>query len=403
MPKAFDPYHQWLGIGPEDQPPNHYRLLGIPLFEADRDVIANAATRQMAHLRTFALGRHSDLSQTLLNEVAAAKLRLLVLAQPQPPNLIQATHKPPPEARVNASPFIRLIDVKPQSWATGWGPLGVNSMDYFPLLKEDSNVCEEFLYAHAPSRVTYALPPDAKSFSAIGYCLSGRDVRFRVLGDGEPLVEGRQGSIVPIKCDLPEGCKTIELIVDALNQRNSGCSYWLLPRFWPIPQERTVLDGEGTHTKVTQLKPTSTQVGSNVFLVNRCYGRTPPPVQVFDEAPCDEFLFAHAFSYLTYPIPRGASEFSAIGYCTASATVRFRVFADGRQLLTSRQAGIVPIRVHLPEGAKRLDLVVDPMDSGIADHSYWCYPRFYGDRVEQPTPWRIPGRPAPAPETADYK
>ena len=26
----FDPYHRWLGIPPEEQPADHYRLLGIP-------------------------------------------------------------------------------------------------------------------------------------------------------------------------------------------------------------------------------------------------------------------------------------------------------------------------------------------------------------------------------------
>ena len=26
---AFDPYHQWLGIPPEQQPPDHYALLGL--------------------------------------------------------------------------------------------------------------------------------------------------------------------------------------------------------------------------------------------------------------------------------------------------------------------------------------------------------------------------------------
>ena len=31
----FDPYHDWLGIAPKDQPPNHYRLLGVDLFEAN--------------------------------------------------------------------------------------------------------------------------------------------------------------------------------------------------------------------------------------------------------------------------------------------------------------------------------------------------------------------------------
>lgn len=77
MNHAFDPYHQWLGISPKDQPPNHYRLLGIDLFESDLDVITNAAFQRMAHVRTFQLGVHSAISQTLLNELAAAKVCLL--------------------------------------------------------------------------------------------------------------------------------------------------------------------------------------------------------------------------------------------------------------------------------------------------------------------------------------
>ena len=73
----FDPYHVWLGIPPEEQPPNHYRLLGITKFERQPDVIASAADRQMGHLRTFQSGKNSTLSQRILNEVAAAKLCLL--------------------------------------------------------------------------------------------------------------------------------------------------------------------------------------------------------------------------------------------------------------------------------------------------------------------------------------
>jgi serine/threonine protein kinase len=77
MPDAFDPYHRWLGIPPKDQPPNHYRLLGIELFESLPDVIAAAADQRMAHLRTFQAGKHSRDSQRLLNEVACARLCLL--------------------------------------------------------------------------------------------------------------------------------------------------------------------------------------------------------------------------------------------------------------------------------------------------------------------------------------
>ena len=77
MAEAFDPYHVWLGITPNEQPANHYRLLGIAAFESDPSVIENAVDRQMVHLRTFQLSRYAKLSEKLLNEVAAAKICLL--------------------------------------------------------------------------------------------------------------------------------------------------------------------------------------------------------------------------------------------------------------------------------------------------------------------------------------
>jgi len=77
MSEPFDPYHTWLGIPPEEQPPNHYRLLGLRVFESNAEAISNAADRQMMLLRTFQTGEHSALSQKLLNEVAAARVCLL--------------------------------------------------------------------------------------------------------------------------------------------------------------------------------------------------------------------------------------------------------------------------------------------------------------------------------------
>jgi len=77
MATDFDGYHKWLAIPPEEQPPNHYRLLGLAEFEPDAEVIEGAADRQMAHLRAFQTGAHGSQSQKILNEIAAAKLCLL--------------------------------------------------------------------------------------------------------------------------------------------------------------------------------------------------------------------------------------------------------------------------------------------------------------------------------------
>jgi len=73
----FDPYYQWLAIPPREQPPNHYRLLGVDIFEPDVDVIAVSADRQMVHIKAQATGRYAEFSQKLLNELAKARTCLL--------------------------------------------------------------------------------------------------------------------------------------------------------------------------------------------------------------------------------------------------------------------------------------------------------------------------------------
>jgi hypothetical protein len=73
----FDHYHTWLGISPRDQPPHHYRLLGVDLLEGDADVIEHAADQRMAHVRSFQSGPRADQAQQLLHELTRAKLVLL--------------------------------------------------------------------------------------------------------------------------------------------------------------------------------------------------------------------------------------------------------------------------------------------------------------------------------------
>ena len=73
----FDPYFKWLGIPHEEQPPHHYRLLSIDLFESDPMVIEAATNRQMAYVQQCATSRQFALSQKLINELTEARLCLL--------------------------------------------------------------------------------------------------------------------------------------------------------------------------------------------------------------------------------------------------------------------------------------------------------------------------------------
>jgi pSer/pThr/pTyr-binding forkhead associated (FHA) protein len=74
-----DFYHRWLGIPPLEQPVSYYRLLGIPLFEDDLEVIANSADRQRSFVKRQSgnVKKFEALGQKILNEIEAARICLM--------------------------------------------------------------------------------------------------------------------------------------------------------------------------------------------------------------------------------------------------------------------------------------------------------------------------------------
>lgn len=114
-PPSFDAYYKWLGIPPEEQPANHYRLLGLQLFESDADVIDAAADRQMAHVQRYQNGPQGALSQKLLNEISAARVCLLdpqkKAAYDQSLRASRAAREP--AATSSASPLAVRIEAPP--------------------------------------------------------------------------------------------------------------------------------------------------------------------------------------------------------------------------------------------------------------------------------------------------
>lgn len=103
---AFDPFHKWLGIPPNEQPPNHYRLLGLSLFESDPDVIDAATEQRVSFLSQCATGTHVEESQKLLNAVAAARLCLLNLHQKAAYDARLRARQAPPTIVTSAAPFV---------------------------------------------------------------------------------------------------------------------------------------------------------------------------------------------------------------------------------------------------------------------------------------------------------
>lgn len=110
---TFDPYLTWLGIRDPQRPPNHYRLLGLELFENDPEVIASAADRQMTYVRTYQAGQQGEHSQRLLTELTTAKLCLLKPERKRDyDSRLQAAQKPaplPPTQQSQARPPVSAM------------------------------------------------------------------------------------------------------------------------------------------------------------------------------------------------------------------------------------------------------------------------------------------------------
>lgn len=77
MAEQFDPYSEWLGIAQAGQPANYYQLLGLKLYEANRELIARSASRQLRRLRPHVGGPHCESARLIATEIDAARLCLL--------------------------------------------------------------------------------------------------------------------------------------------------------------------------------------------------------------------------------------------------------------------------------------------------------------------------------------
>ena len=76
MPDDFDPYKSWLSISPEQQPPDHYQLLGINRYEPSIKIIERAVNQRVELLQNLSNGPNVVHAQKLLNEIAAARVCL---------------------------------------------------------------------------------------------------------------------------------------------------------------------------------------------------------------------------------------------------------------------------------------------------------------------------------------
>jgi hypothetical protein len=100
--------------------------------------------------------------------------------------------------------------------------------------------CVGYLWAHAPSRLDFAIPAGYTQFKASGICTSDPDTgrpaghgewKYIVRVDDRPVFESKPlksypGKEVSIQVRMPVGARVLSLIIDPLGSSNSDHSYW---------------------------------------------------------------------------------------------------------------------------------------------------------------------------------
>lgn len=125
--------------------------------------------------------------------------------------------------------------------------------------------------------------------------------------------------------------------------------------------------------------PMKKSEGPEIFIAKDA--ESAKKVVMIDGGRCLEYIFAHAPSALTYDVPPGTKQFTAYALSTGYQSVKFSVVLDGKSVFTSNNPSayeqkMVPINIMIPEGTKRMELIVDPCGDNVADHSLWAFPYF---------------------------
>jgi len=153
------------------------------------------------------------------------------------------------ELEKKVSSEIDITTITPQSVIAGWGKLFINedliSKNTKRTLRVNGTPCNNYLLIHAPSTITYKIPPKTRLFSAIGASYeteeSGKPIegsfKYIILIDGNKVYESKPLSSYPnhevsIKIRIPLQSNEIQLKIDDLGNKDADHSIWAYPRFF---------------------------------------------------------------------------------------------------------------------------------------------------------------------------
>lgn len=146
-------------------------------------------------------------------------------------------------------PDLLLGDLSPLRRQVGWDSYHANML--LALDKREKNYitvggkpCPAYLWAHADSRLEFAIPAGYTHFSTVGVPLRNDRADMKHIGsgtwtfsievDGRPLFTSEQlvtypGKELPMEVSFPPGSKRLTLLVDSCGDKNNDAAFWAYP------------------------------------------------------------------------------------------------------------------------------------------------------------------------------
>ncbi|MBK8038452.1 MAG: NPCBM/NEW2 domain-containing protein [Verrucomicrobiaceae bacterium] len=156
-----------------------------------------------------------------------------------------------PDAKSREHPDLFLGDLSPLHAQVGYIPFQINTVVEWERRNNNASVmvgrmpCSQFLWAHANSRLDFAIPEGYTRFTAfgVGYSdvrtgelLAHGDWKHQVLVDGKVMefsnpLSSYKSHEFPIDITFPAGSKVLTLLTDNLGDGNYDHAHWAYPTF----------------------------------------------------------------------------------------------------------------------------------------------------------------------------
>lgn len=240
---SFNPYYEWLGIHPSEQPADHYRLLGIARFEGNTRVIERAADRQMGFVRQFQAKHPAEVAD-LLSQLSLARITLTnrekKLLYDNSLRIRQVRLQPLPPVAAPAAP---REDWYIQSYGVSQGPFTTRELQ---------------------ARIK------AKEVRADTMVRNGRDGRWMLAREARGLFDLPVSSSPPAPGTVPQFTNFEPLVeasdllsgpMPAPEDRSPGPNVWVCPDCrWPVPKPKTHCSRCGFVKKVNESRVTEQRI-----------------------------------------------------------------------------------------------------------------------------------------------